>query len=56
MMSNRGGFYFFLYLLMLTIVNAELLGAQSGISSAISGMVEDSTGAVLPSVAVPRPT
>ena len=52
MISVRGACYFFLYLWMLTIVNAVFLEAQSGISSAISGMVEDSSGAALPDVAV----
>ena len=52
MKISRSTCYFFLYFLMLTIVNPCFLGAQSGISSAISGTVEDSTGAALGGVAV----
>jgi hypothetical protein len=47
MTANRTTRYFFLCFSMLTIVNTELLAAQSGTSSAISGTVEDSSGAVL---------
>jgi hypothetical protein len=52
MMTNRSASYFFPSFLILTIVNAVLLVAQSGTSGAISGTVEDATGAALPSVAV----
>jgi len=52
MMTNRSASYFFPSFLILTIVNAVLLVAQSGISSAVSGTVEDSTGAALPNAAV----
>ena len=44
--------YFFLYFLLLTIVNSQLSTAQSGTSSAISGTVLDATSAALPDAAV----
>ena len=44
--------YFSLCLLLLTIVKSVQLEAQSGTSSAISGMVSDSTGAELPNAGV----
>ncbi len=44
--------YFSLCLLLLTIVNPVPFKAQSGTSSAISGMVSDSTGAELPNAGV----
>ncbi len=39
-------------LLMLTAVNAELLRAQSGTSSALTGTINDATGAVVPNATV----
>jgi len=47
MLSNRTTMYRFACFLILTIVNVELCMAQSGTSSAISGAVEDLTGAAL---------
>ena len=44
--------HFFLYFLLLTIINSQLLVGQSGTSSAISGTVTDSLGAVLPDAVV----
>jgi hypothetical protein len=44
--------YFFLCISMLIAVNSQLSVAQSGISSAISGRVEDSTGAVVTNAAI----
>jgi hypothetical protein len=43
---------FFVCFLLLTIVNPDLCPAQSGTSSAISGVVTDQTGAALPNAAV----
>jgi hypothetical protein len=40
------------FCLMLTIVNAPRLGAQSGTSSALAGSVSDKSGAVIPKVQV----
>jgi Carboxypeptidase regulatory-like domain len=39
-------------LLMLTAVNAEILQAQSGTSSALTGSINDATGAVVPNAIV----
>ena len=39
-------------LLMLTAVNAEILRAQSGTSSALTGSINDATGAVVPNATV----
>ncbi|HUV70647.1 MAG TPA: TonB-dependent receptor [Terracidiphilus sp.] len=44
--------YISVIILLLTAVNLSSLMGQSGTSSAISGTVEDSTGAVLPNTAV----
>ena len=52
MMSIRRAVYFFLCFPMLTMVNQRVLPAQSGTSGAISGTVDDSTGAALPNAAV----
>jgi hypothetical protein len=49
---TRSTWYSFARILMLTIVNLQLCGAQSGTSSAISGTVTDSTGAALTNAAV----
>ena len=39
-------------LLLLTVVNASILRAQSGTSSALTGTISDSTGAVVPNATV----
>ena len=39
-------------LLMLTAINAEILRAQSGTSSALTGTINDATGAVVPNATV----
>ncbi len=52
MISSLKGRRFFLYLLILTIVNWQLSKGQSGTSSAISGMVADSSDAALPNASV----
>ena len=52
MTSTRSISCKFLFLLLLTIVNAVLCSAQSGTSSAISGTVLDATGAALPGASI----
>jgi hypothetical protein len=52
MTSTRRIAYNYLLFLLLTTVNSKLCLAQSGISSAISGTVADSTGSVLTDAAV----
>jgi Carboxypeptidase regulatory-like domain len=50
--NARAARYCCLLFLALTVINAGVLLAQSGTSSAISGTVEDATGAVLPGAKV----
>ena len=52
-MESRGTIrHYYRYFLLLTIINSQLLVAQSGTSCAISGTVADASGAALPNAAV----
>ena len=52
MKLGRRTHYFFLYFLVLTIVNPVFSAAQSGTSSAITGTVLDATGSALPGASI----